>query len=762
MNMRSLIIVLLTLVLAHSAKAQPVTGWLQWRGPNQNGTSNETGLPDVVAVEGEGKNLLWTYDLAGRGTPVIAHYPEGDRVYVVGYRGEGPDLVEVLACLDASTGKLIWERAYADFISDIIYNRYSIGAPAVDAQTGNVYLHTSPGLVIAFDKDGKQLWQISMMETYGRLTFPNGRTGSPTIEGNLIIINAITTNWGREGPARNRFYAFDKRTGDLVWSCNPGPGPPFLKDSSFSTPIFEYRGGQRLFYAGIGDGNVICANARTGKPVWRYQMSVGGLNSSIVLHKDKAIAIHGKENIDNSGRGRMVALKLGAKPGTILTKIDEVWRNDELSMFTSSPVVVNDEIYQVTVKGELFCVDANTGKTLWHKKLGADQLHACPLYADGKLYIPMWNDEFHIIRPSREKAEVLCAVQLAGKSIGSPSVYRGQVYVHTTKKLYCFGTGKKGEVPFHQPDLGGVVSARGFAPVALQVIPAEVALRPGESQQFRFKTIDHRGLNAGRISQPFTWEKWIPATAKVKAKLDAKITQNGLLVVADDAKLSAGAFRVSALDGKVAGTFRGRVLPSPPYSENFDSFKLTATAKDGVKFAWPPLPWIGARMKWEVRNIDGNNVFAKTLTRVLFQRSMVFMGHADDSNYTLSADIRSDGNRRSMGNVGVINQRYIIMLDGNKQQLKVVSNFERINVGTKFKWKAKKWYRIKSRVDVNEDGTGVIRAKAWPQDGDEPADWMLEVPHKLAHRNGSPGLFCFSPQSRFRVYLDNLEVVPND
>lgn len=750
------IMMLLTLMAPGAFAAETVTGWLEWRGPHQNGTSGETGLPDTVGVEGDGKNLLWTHDLAGRGTPVIARYEDGDRVYAVGYRGEGPDLVEVLVCLDADTGKLIWERAYADFISDIIYNRYSIGAPAVDAETGNVYLHTSPGLVIAFDRNGKELWQISMMETYGRLTFPNGRTGCPTLDGDLVIINAITTNWGREGPARNRFYAFDKHTGELVWSCNPGPGPPFLKDSSFSTPYFEDRDGQRLFYAGIGDGNVICANARTGEPVWRYQMSVGGINSSIVLHKDKAIAIHGKENIDDSGRGRMVALKLGAAPGTVLSKDDEVWRNDAMSMFTSSPVVVNDEIYQVTIKGELYCVDANTGKTLWHHKLGPDQLHASPLYADGKLYIPLWNGSFHIIRPSRDKAEALCHVQLDGAGIGSPSVYNGKVYVHSTKKLYCFASSNGGAAS--QPATQPAASQSQFGIAATKVVPGEVVLRPGDSRSFRFVNYASSGDIIGQ-SAVTSGEKWIPPTAKVKVKLDADFDTSGELVAKPGAKLSAGAFKVS--DGKQTGTFRGRVLPSPPYSENFDDFKLTATAEDGAKFAWPPLPWIGARMKWEVRNIDGNNVFAKTLTRVLFQRSMVFMGHADDSNYTIAADVRSDGNRRMMGNVGVINQRYIIMLDGNKQQLKVVSNFERINQGTAFNWKAKNWYRIKSRVDVSDDGSGVIRAKAWPRGEDEPADWMLEVPHKLAHRNGSPGMFGFSPQSRFRVYLDNIEVTPS-
>ena len=82
-------------------------------------------------------------------------------------------MVEVLACLDASTGRTHWEHIFADFISDIIYDRYATGAPTVDPATGNVFLMTSPGLLVAFDRDGGLLWERSMMEEFGRLTFPN-------------------------------------------------------------------------------------------------------------------------------------------------------------------------------------------------------------------------------------------------------------------------------------------------------------------------------------------------------------------------------------------------------------------------------------------------------------------------------------------------------------------------------------------------------------------------------------------------------------
>src|ERR1041385_4765267 len=81
--------------------APPVAGWLSWRGPNQNGTSTEKGLPDRLDVT----KALWTADLPGQSTPVIAN----GKLYINGFHGEGPDLQEVIACLDAETDKLLWQ-----------------------------------------------------------------------------------------------------------------------------------------------------------------------------------------------------------------------------------------------------------------------------------------------------------------------------------------------------------------------------------------------------------------------------------------------------------------------------------------------------------------------------------------------------------------------------------------------------------------------------------------------------------------------------
>jgi len=237
-------------------------------------------------------------------------------------------------------------------------------------------------------------------------------------------------------------------------------------------------------------------------------------------------------------------------------------------------------------------------------------------------------------------------------------------------------------------------------------------------------------------------------------------TKDGILRIADNA--SGGVSVVSVQANGLGSSMRLRIVPKIPFSDDFDSVILKPHPREQVKFAFPRPYWVGAKLKWEVRELDGNNVLAKTIDRPLFQRTMSMIGHPDMANYTMQVDIRSDGNRRMMSSAGVVNQRYLIVLKGNHQALEVSSNMELLKEHVRFRWKPKIWYRLKTRVDVAADGAGVIRAKVWQRDTQEPAGWTIEVPHKHAHKKGSPGIYGFVPQSRFHVYLDNLSVTSNE
>lgn len=745
-----------------SAKSAPVRGWINWRGPHQNGTSDQTGLPSKLDAP------LWTYDIAGRGSPVVAN----GKLYGVGYVGETDDLRERLFCLDAETGKELWKIERSDFLSDIIYNRYAIASPTVDPETGNIYWLTTAREAYCVTPEGKVVWSFSGPERYGWNTYPNGRTGAPAVDGDLVIFHSVSNNWGALGPPADRFFAYNKRTGEPVWTATPGEGPPRLKDSSFATPYFDWLDGKRVFYAGDGSGNVVCVNARTGDQIWRFPWSFGGINSSVVLHKGDVIAVHGKENLNSSEHGGAIKVDPAGdvkaedrdnvlQPSAVQWRTRSVDGQPDIVAFTSSPVLDGDHVYVTVATGELVCINADTGKRMWNKKLATDQIHASPVMGDGKLYVPMNPGEFYIIKPSDSGMEELAKAQLEGNCLGAPALWNGKVYVHSTGKLYCFGElREQDDSPVRtlakwQPDEPGKATS-------LQIIPDEVLLHPGEKATFTVRPIDDKGHVAGesKTGDAAEWAKFVPPTAKVKAEMDAQFNDKGELVAGE--QQSAGAFKATM--GNLAGTTRGRVMADLPYKEDFESYELDEThgTEDGVKFAYPPLSWAKARFVWEVRELDGNKVLAKTLDRLILQRGLSYLGHPDESNYTFQADVMTDGNRRLASDVGVINQRYIIALKGNHQQIEVVSNQERLRVSAPFRINVKTWYTLKTRVDVKEDGSGVVRAKAWPKDGEEPAEWTIEVPVADAHEKGAPGIYGFAVNGQYRVYMDNIAITRNE
>ena len=775
-------------LLTAPVSVRAVDGWLTWRGPTGLSLSAETTLPAKI----DAKDALWVQDFPGQSTPVVAN----GRLYINGYEGEGPDLKEVTACFDVNTGKRLWSHAESDFLSDTIYLRYATSSPTVDPETGNVYAQHTQGLLMAFSPDGKPLWKHSMMEEFGRLTFPNSRTATPVVDQELVIIRGITSAWGAHGAAGDRFYAFDKKTGELVWSSAPGDRP---QDNTFSQPWLDFWGGKRVLYSAGGDSTILALNARTGEPLWRFPFAKagakGGINAALVRFGDTLIATHESENLDSSEIGRMAAFRIptpdqikptnSTTPHVLEGKNFEVWRNGVGSL-ASSPIVVGDLLYEVNGVGEVCGVDAKTGVVLWKKKLGAEQRQSTPFYANGLLYVAMYvtqkdekdaggtsadsvaNGDLVVLKLSRDGVTEVSRTLLVGRCFGSPIGYAGQLFVQTDKKLYAFGR------PGAKPQAAPVAAWPKPGPAAqLQTIPYEFAMAPGATQSFRLRSLDANGFTVAEKIDPKSvkWESFVPPTALVRAFAKGSFNANGELVAEPAAVPTAGQFKgtLHTGDGRdIAGYVKGRIQPALPLKFDFQSFaltnKTTNTMEPPTAFAYPPLAWNSARFRFEVRqkDLDGgtNQALVKTVENKLFQRGQVFFGSPKLSNYTVEADVLSEGNRRKMSEVGVINQRYAIILKGNSQEIEINSNQERIKFAKHFSWAPNTWYRLKSRVDLQVDGSAVVRGKVWKKGDAEPTEWTVEYTHHTGHRQGSPGLFGFSPQEQ-RVAIDNITVTPN-
>src|ERR1700676_3753080 len=170
----------------------PIGDWPEARGPNRDGVSAETGLIEKWTMNGQ--NFLWRAPYGGRSAPTVM----GNRVYVQNPSSRGDTLQERVMALDADTGKVVWEYKFNIFQSDVPAHRVGWASPAADPETGNVYAFGVGALTVALNKDGKLLWQRSIGVEFAAFTTHGGRTMSPVIDGDLVIVAAPVSNWGTQ------------------------------------------------------------------------------------------------------------------------------------------------------------------------------------------------------------------------------------------------------------------------------------------------------------------------------------------------------------------------------------------------------------------------------------------------------------------------------------------------------------------------------------------------------------------------------------
>jgi outer membrane protein assembly factor BamB len=721
---------------AQGPRRVPIGDWPEMRGPSRNGVSLETGLVDRWSLEGE--NLLWRVAHGGRSAPIAV----GNRVYVQNGAGRGADLQERVMALDADTGRTVWEHRYSIFQSDVPPHRIAWASPAADLETGNVYALSGGAEVIALNRDGKLLWTRAFGEEFAAFTTHGGRTMSPIIDGDLVIVSAAVSNWGVHANRAHRFIALDKRTGDVVYVANPGSRP---FDTAYAAPLIATINGTRLLIAGLGDGAVHAIKPQTGERVWSFPAAKRAINTGVAVRGDTVFVSHGDENLQGNVMGLIAAID-GSQAGDIKTSR---WAIEGNEFGHSSPVTDGMRLYQIDNGGTLRAFDMDSGTALWTERLGT--MHkAPPVLADGKLYVGTETGLFHIIRPHADRAEILSTVQLPDSvdsccgSEGTPeqivagvAVSRGRIFFVTSDAVYAIGA-KQATSPTGWAVDEPTLTAAG-APAHLQVSPTEMVLEPGQTVQLRARLFDDRG----RFLREETNATW---------SLDGLqgTVSNGTFTVGKTSREQAGVIKATV--GSLTGEARARVVRPMPWTEDFESYA------DGTA----PPGWVNTVAgRLVVATLDGQKVLHKEPLDTLFKRARFFIGPSSWSNYTFQADVRAPERRRQMGDVGITAQRYSLVLVGNGQRLKLEPWEPETNrsVAVRYAWKPDTWYRLKLRVDNLADGQVRARGKAWPAGDPEPADWLLDRTDPVGNRQGAPGMFI---DAQFGAYLDNLVLTPNE
>ncbi len=739
--------IVFSILTALSATLPAVADWTHWRGPHQNGTVAATGL--VEDWSRDGKNLVWRAVFTGRSTPVVFD----GRVCANGRAGEGQSRQEMVACWNAETGEPRWQRRFNVYHTSVPWNRVGWGGVAGDPETGYLFAQLVNGRLVALDGDGAIAWEWRLGEDFGRFSGYGGRTNTPIVDQERLIVHVISASWGSHRGPGDRWVAFDKRSGEVIWVS--AKGDPLKDLNTYSTPVIALIDGRRQMIAGGADGWIHSLDAHTGEHLWRFHLSQRGLNSSVVVDGTTVFAAHSEENVDTGVMGRLVAINAAGASGDV-TASHEIWRVEELQAGYASPAVHAGRVYVADNSANLGAFDTGTGKPYWTLNYGTVG-KGSPVVADGKIFLTEVNGNLRIVRPGARSAEVISEQHLAmpdgryAEIYSSPAVAYGRVYFTTEEGVYCLGDKSR---PFvatpavhagePAPEAGtpstSLVPLRGNLAV-LRVVPGVVVTNHDQPAAFKVLGFDEKRRALGEVAG-ISWNlEGLPGTisADGRASFDGSQiggTHNG---------------RVRATLGELSAVADLRVAGPLPWSFDFEE----------VAAGTPPAGWLGVGKGARVRKTEDGKVLVQPKAPRGAPRATILFGPSSMRGYTIQADVKGNAQGRRMTDVGIVNQGYTMDLQGAHQRIQVQSwtSERRMRRVFPFAWQIGVWYTLKMRVDVVES-KAIIRGKVWKRDEEEPAAWTVSVDDPLPIDSGSPGLYAFAPVEAFfdNVRVDNVRV----
>ena len=396
----------LTLLIATAAAAQSARpGWPQWRGPHRDGTLAAT-LPAQWPAT---LTKRWEVTVGeGHSSPVVA----GDRVVIHARQGNR----EVVRAVALSTGKEIWRDDYAaPYTVNPAAQAHGPGpksTPAIAA--GRVFTFGIGGVLSALDLNtGKLLWR-----TPAPAVLPEfGTAMSPIADGALVIAHVGGANNGA-------LTAFDAATGKTRWRWT-GDGP------AYASPVIATIGGTRQLITQT-QKSIVSLNAANGELLWQAPFTTSYEQNSITPIVKGDLVIY-------SGLDKGVTAVRVARKGT-RWEATPVWKNDQLPMYMSSPVINGTALYGLThrSRGQFFALDVATGKTLWTSP-GRDGDNASLISAGSLLLLTTTNAELIVARANPAKFEEVRRYTVAGSPVWAhPAIAGRALLIKDADKLICW------------------------------------------------------------------------------------------------------------------------------------------------------------------------------------------------------------------------------------------------------------------------------------------------------------------------------------
>jgi outer membrane protein assembly factor BamB len=355
--------------------------------------------------------VLWKQPVGdSHSSPVVA----GGVVYAF-YKPKGKD-ADALAAFDAASGEKKWEKSYDRAKFDPPFGSGPRGTPAVDGD--RVYTFGNTGILACWDAaTGDVKWKVETLKEFNTRNLFFGISTSPTVVGQNVVVMV-----GGKGAG---IVAFDKATGKVAWTATDDP-------ASYASPLPV--GNQLVFLT----GSHLRAVSTDGKPVWEFPFK-DQLNESSTTPVKAGDLIVGSSVTAGS-----VALRVkdGGEP-------QRVWKDDRLTCYFSTPVLVGSNLYMVNGAATLTnptitlrCVEAATGKVLWSKEKVGKYHAALVRTSNDKLLMLDDAGNLILLQPDATGYKELCRAKACGPTWAHPAVSDGRVFVRDDKELVALKVGK--------------------------------------------------------------------------------------------------------------------------------------------------------------------------------------------------------------------------------------------------------------------------------------------------------------------------------
>jgi outer membrane protein assembly factor BamB len=415
-------LLLSVVLLAVAAAEVHADNWPAWRGPGQNGVSAEKGLPVSWS---ETENLAWKLPLPGKAgsTPIVW----GERIFLTSAKNN--DLV--LLCV-STDGKPLWERKLAKAVRLAIKKdeaNEASSSPSTDGK--HVFSFVGAGDLACHDFDGNQKWHFNVQERYGKFNILHGIHVTPLLHEDRLYLNLIHAggHW---------VIALDKATGKEAWKVERKSDAVGESREAYASPCLWHNGAEANLVV-LGADYATGHRLRDGSEAWRLAELNPKTKYSPVLRIISSPVPSPELLVVPTARGGMVVgVKPGAegliKPGSPV----EAWRLSKGSPDVPSALVHDGLVYLGMHNGALICLDAATGRQLYHESLHADRYRASPVLADGKLYLTARDGTFSVVKTGRT-FEVLAVSTLPDEFTASPAIANGRIYLRGFRALYAIG-----------------------------------------------------------------------------------------------------------------------------------------------------------------------------------------------------------------------------------------------------------------------------------------------------------------------------------